>query len=180
MAAIASDYYHAAKLYETCRKEAEKADEDLQKIETLRTDLEENYPSFKEHYPNTKDSDLAQTLFKDRNFRLEMRNNFEEWGQKEASEEDVGIRKRRFSSMCREFEKVCLSPVFVQFRTAKDAFQRKTVERIYQGASFEELQKELGDLPNAIRKASDVYQEIRPPAEESRSPREEKESGSYF
>ncbi len=183
MSAVASDYYATAKLYETCRMEAEQADVELQRIQTLNSELAESFPALKkELYPDTKNWDLSQSFFKDTEFRRIMKDRFEEWSQKEVDEEDPVIRKRRFSSMCRELESTCLNPVFVQFKAAKENFLGKTFEKIARGATLDEIQKELGDLGQACCKAADWYLEFKKPREEdSKSPFEPAiETDSYY
>jgi len=166
---VGNDFYTAASIYEACRKEALKLDNEQR--ESWGVEIEETFPALKrELYPKTKNMDLAQNFFKDQMFRLEMSSKFNEWVQREANDDEVVIRKRRFSSICRKFEEACLDPVFVQFRQAKDNFRGMIADRVAAGDSLEEIQSDLSGLETAIRKTAAWYERYKPRQEE-KSPR---------
>jgi len=153
---VISDYYKAAKKYEENRLKAIEADAHSEAVKQLFSNVGKSFPAVKkDHYPNTKIWDLAQSFFKNRDFRYEMKSRFEEWTQEEISQDKEAVERKMFVSMCKDLETTCL--VFDRFHDAKKDFQNETVKRIKKGFSLEEIQKEIGDLGHASRKASQWY-----------------------
>lgn len=156
MSAI-SEYHQAAKKYEERRLQAIAADAEPGTIKQLFANVGKSFPAIKKDlYPGTKNGDLAYSFFKDWKFRREMRRNFEKWAEKEVPEDKESVHRKTFISMCQDLEKTCL--VFDQFHEAKEAFKNQTNEKISQGVSFQDIQKEIGDFEYASRRAYEWYQ----------------------